>query len=357
MSVFPSKQTMAGYFLSQEGEWDSNGQVLWISARYAELTGQVLDKDTEYALRKAVTWLEKKRITNKKIPGTNGLLPAGFSAEHLGPNDFYYWDDFWAQAGLEAVSKYWKRTGADEDAAKASVLAKEYGDSIEQSIAMIQPKRAMGGIPAAPGRRMDAGAIGSMVADYPLQLYPAGDTRILKTADYLMEYCFAKGGFFQQMIHSGINAYLTLDLAQTLLRAGDPRFMELIRSVARLSSPTGQWPEAIHPRTLGGCMGDGQHGWAAAEWVMMIRNCFLREEGMMLVIGAGILPEWQAGGDTVSFGPTLTSWGEVSVSLTGDRLVVHAKWRTLAPRLRVEVPGYLPVNADPGIEEFRLQKI
>jgi hypothetical protein len=35
----------------------------------------------------------------------NGLLPAGFSAEHLGPNDYYFWDDFWSVSGLFSASK------------------------------------------------------------------------------------------------------------------------------------------------------------------------------------------------------------------------------------------------------------
>jgi len=64
-----------------------------------------------------------------------------------------------------------------------------------------------------------------------------------------------------------------------LLRAEDPRFHELMTTVADLASPTGQWPEAIHPLTHGGCMGDGQHVWAAAEWLMIVRHCFVREEG------------------------------------------------------------------------------
>jgi hypothetical protein len=352
---FPIRQTMGGYFLSQEGEWDSNGQVLWILARYAEVTGEKLGMEIEGSVRKGVRWLEKKRLGPGGAPGTKGLLPAGFSAEHLGPNDYYYWDDFWAWAGLDAISHYWKRIGADDDSEKASLLAHEFATSIEESIGEIPQRRAKGGIPAAPGRRMDAGAVGSMVADYPLQIYPPGESRMLQTCDYLMKHCFSNGGFFQEMIHSGVNAYLTLDLAQTLLRAGDHRFMDLIRSVAALASPTGQWPEAIHPRTLGGCMGDGQHGWAAAEWVMMIRNCFVREEKDKVVIGSGILPEWREGG--VAFGPTLTAWGPVSVRLEDALLTVDAKWRGAGPRVRVEIPGFTPVDAEPGTREFNLRQL
>jgi len=61
------------------------------------------------------------------------------------------------------------------------------------------------------------------------------------------------------IIHSGVNCYLTLHLAQVLLRAGDARGLDQVREIARLASPTGQWPEAVHPRTSGGCMGDGHH--------------------------------------------------------------------------------------------------
>lgn len=354
---FPARQTIGGYFLSQEGEWDSNGQVLWIAARYSELTGRPIGKELEQALRNGVGWLARKRVRNHPPAGTEGLLPAGFSAEHLGPNDYYYWDDYWAWAGLKAVAEHWARTDAAADSQNAAALAAEYAASIGASIAAIPATRARGGVPAAPGRRMDAGAIGSMVADYPLQLYPPGDLRMMKTADYLIDRCFSQGGFFQEMIHSGVNAYLTLDLAQTLLRAGDPRFAGLIRRVAELASPTGQWPEAIHPQTLGGCMGDGQHGWAAAEWIMMIRNCFVREEPGRLVIGSGILPEWLAGSGEVSFGPTLTAWGPVSVRLVRNRLTLEKQFKGPLPVIEVAVPGFAPVEMNVAVDVIELRKI
>jgi hypothetical protein len=192
---------------------------------------------------------------------------------------------------------------------------------------------------------MDAGAIGSLVADYPLVLFEAGDKRIMATVAAILRHHIHKGGFFQDMIHSGMNAYLTLDIAQTLLRAGDPRYRELMETVARLASPTGQWPEAIHPHTLGGCMGDGQHGWAAAEWVMMIRNCFVREERDRLVIGSGLFAEWFESDDELRFGPTLTPWGSVTVRITRPRseptVNIDGIWHDGRPRIDVAVPGYL----------------
>ena len=349
-ATFPGRQSVSGYFHSQEGEWDSNGQVLWIAARMAEMTGRPPGPAMERALLKGMRWLAGKRLP------ASGLLPAGFSAEHLGPNDFYYWDDFWAWGGLKAMAACWRRNGNTKAAAEAEGLSMEFARAIEASISAIPQSRAKRAVPAAPGRRLDAGAIGSMVADYPLQLYPPGESRLAATAKFLIDNCFHQGGFFQEMIHSGINAYLTLDLAQTLLRSGDPGFATLVRRVAELASPTGQWPEAIHPLTLGGCMGDGQHGWAAGEWIMMMRNCFVREEPDHLVIGSGILPEWLAGGGEIGFGPTLTAWGAVSVRLSGSRLMLDAEWRESPTSIRIAVPGFKAIEASAADKVFQLRK-
>jgi hypothetical protein len=146
------------------------------------------------------------------------------------------------------------------------------------------------------------------------------------------------------MIHSGINPYLTLGVAQTLLRSGDARFRPLVETVAALASSTGQWPEAIHPHTGGGCMGDGQHGWAAAEWVMMIRNLFIREEGRKLIVGAGIFPEWLESEADIAFGPTPTPFGPVAVRIfrqgTDYCLVFDADWRNQPPPVEIRIPGF-----------------
>ncbi|HEY8990906.1 MAG TPA: hypothetical protein VIM46_02940 [Luteolibacter sp.] len=363
LEAFAGRQRRDGYFLSQEGEWDSNGEALWIYHRFGALTGEKLPGPWLDAVAKGAAWIGRKRLPVDSGKPEAGLLPAGFSAEHLGPNDYYYWDDFWAVAGLRCAAVL-LRGRDDHEAARFSREADEFLAVIERSIPASPGRRFPGAIPASPKRRMDSGAIGSIVADYPLQLFAPGDARILKTVEYLSDHSMFGGGFFQNMIHSGINAYLTLHLAQVRLRAGDPeKAWALIDAVAALASPTGQWPEAIHPRTGGGCMGDGQHIWAAAEWLMMIRNCFVREEHSALVIGSGVKPAWWQDG-RASFGPTLTPWGKISVAIESDtrgnaRISLDADWRGTPPKLDLRLPGFTPVVVEqPGaLRAFTLKKL
>jgi hypothetical protein len=350
LDLFPTRQTHAGYFLSQAGEWDSNGEAIWIMHRYCKLTGEPCPERWLKPILHGARWIMHKRLPKTLKEPHAGLLPAGFSAEHLGPNDYYYWDNFWGVAGLRCAADLLGQTHP-EQARKFAEAADEYWQTILASYDQIADPRARRAIPASPHRRMDAGAIGSVVADFPLQLVPPGDERMMRTIEFLLEHSSFEGGFFQDMIHSGINAYLTVHLAQVLLRAGDPRALDLVDVVAGLATSTGQWPEAIHPRTKGGCMGDGQHVWAAAEWAMLIRNLFVREEGNRLVIGAGLFPRWLEAGAELYFGPTLTPHGAVSVRLRPEAkrhfsVIVEGQWRGgVRPEVEIQVPGYI---ARPG---------
>ncbi|WNZ54628.1 hypothetical protein QT397_17255 [Microbulbifer sp. MKSA007] len=237
----------------------------------------------------------------------------------------------------------------DDNAHRFNTAASDFQSTIDQSLQDAQDRLGRPAMPASPNRRLDAGAVGSIAAGYPLQLYPPEDPRLVDLAEYLMEKCFVSGGFFQDMIHSGINAYLTLHIAQVLLRAGDARCIDLMRSVAELASPTGQWPEAIHPHSLGGCMGDGQHAWAAAEWVAMQRNCFVREEQDALVLISGLPPEWLKGTDSdqpIRFGPAPTRFGLVTLEIQpGSTPTVSwaADWHGKPPPIAIKAIGFRPV--------------
>ncbi len=342
---FPIRQTTSGYFRSQDGEWDSNGQVLWVFQRFCELTARPPKPQWHRAIVRAGRWIQRKRLSQRLNAPHAGLLPAGFSAEHLGPNDYYYWDDFWAAAGLRAAAKL---TEATQDSALAGSFRRE-ADSlltcIDRSLEFARRRLGHAAAPASVYRRMDAGAVGSLAASYPLQLWAPDDPRIQATVDFLLAECFFKGGFFHSISHSGINPYLTLHVAQALLRSGDPRHQQVMQAVTQLASPTGQWPEAVHPTTRGGCMGDGQHVWAAAEWLLMARNCFVREEGSdRLVLCSGLPAAWCNRPAEFFFGPAPTSHGPVSISVHVEERAIRVswsgQWHKTAPVIDVRLPGY-----------------
>ncbi len=361
LSAFPTRQKSDGYFHSQEGEWDANGQVLWIADRVEQTGGHLLPQSLWKDLARGADWVRLKRVHATGEPH-DGLLPPGFSAEHLGPNDYYYWDDLWALAGLRSAARMATRRGETTAAQTWTEEANDLAHALQRSMRTLPADVTRHGVPASPYRRMDSGAIGTMVGDYPLQLDELGPELFTRTADWLTRNCRHHGGFFQDMIHSGINAYLSLDLAQTLLRHGDDRYLEIVQAVADAASPTGQWPEAIHPHTGGGCMGDGQHAWAAAEWLLMMRALFVREEDDHLVIGAGLPKAWfeQTETDELSYGPTATRWGPVTVRFIrgksghGWRVNLDTAWHADAPLRRIELPGFKSIRFTNGETEAGL---
>jgi hypothetical protein len=351
---FPKRQTTQGYFLSQQGEWDSNGQVLWLLHRLRVLTNKPLDGAWAPVIRAAAEWIKRKRRATRGL----GLLPPGFSAEHLGPNDCYYWDDFWAIAGLDGAAALLRESG---DTANADRYGKEKDDllkAVEASLRKVESRLGIPALPASPNRRLDSGAVGSLVASYPLQILPAADPRLINTAGYLLDKCSIDGALFHNISHAGINPYLTLHVAQTLLRAGDPRFREPMQRIAELASPTGQWAEAIHPQLQTGCMGDGLHVWAAAEWVMMVRNCLVREEHdgatarPRIILCSGVMDSWLSEKVPLKFGPTLTSCGAVTVEITMKKGAATVKWNIADPRgepvIEIAFPQLSRIHAEAG---------
>lgn len=105
-------------------------------------------------------------------------------------------------------------------------------------------------------------------------------------------------------------------------------------------------------------MGDGQHGWAAGEWVLMMRSLFVREEGNALVIGSGVFQEWLSGSHKIGYGPTPTPHGEVTVNIEpengGAAVEITGDWRKDSPEIRIEIPGFEAAAVNAGENSSRL---
>jgi hypothetical protein len=352
ISTFFKRQTKNGYFMSQEGEWDSNGQALWAMNQYLQITNSDDCKEWYDSVYSACQWTMKKRVYKPSQPLFDGLFPPGFSAEHLGPNDYYYWDNFWGIAGLQAAVSMLKRWKKTELIPTLNKEIETWFASIDRSLITTAGEKRRPIMPASPNRRPDSGSVGSLAAGYPLQLWDPSDERLLLTAGYLIDNCCIDHAFYHNISHSGINPYLTLHIAEVLLRASDQRFSDLTETIGALASQSGQWPEAIHPQLKTGCMGDGQHIWAAAEWMIIIRNCFIREEGESLILCQGIFDKVLLNSKKCTFGYAPTIFGPVKCSISKQkgnlRVEWNGKWFDREPQIIIKMPGFEPVTAQNG---------
>lgn len=345
LSDYNARQDKDGFYRSQEGEWDSNGQAIWTLVEHDKLfADDKLLKENWAAIERGARWIAAKRREGARPPGAAGLLPAGISAEHLGPHDYYFWDDFWGVAGLRAAAYAAKRLGLEGTARAFSDEAELFLGEIELALDFARKRNGRRAMPAAPQRRFDAGMIGNVAAVYPLEIFEPRDERVVDTLRVLEERFFVDDAFLQAMVHSGYNPYLTLQCAQVYLAQRDrENAWRLLRRIQALASPTGTWPEAVHPITLGGCMGDGCHGWSAAELVLFVRNALLVEENERLVITPIFPDEWRRG---VGASDMPTHFGRCSLSVEGDDSGALSLRLSLEERRRPEaIVWRLPASA------------
>ena len=108
-------------------------------------------------------------------------------------------------------------------------------------------------------------------------------------------------------------------------------------------------------------MGDGQHVWAAAEWVLMIRNCFVREEKDELILCSGIPHIWIEKGQEMSFGPAPTRFGDIEIHIKpqGHNVLVEwsGKWFAKEPPIGIQLLGFSNTKIVPGTNSFVLKDV
>ncbi|GBR77681.1 hypothetical protein RDn1_340, partial [Candidatus Termititenax dinenymphae] len=228
-------------------------------------------KDNYSIIKRGAKWILGKAQSNLKLdPGYRGIMPPGLSAEHFGLNDYYYWDDFWSLAGLQSAVQACEALDKKGSSLTRGLLKLQ--NAVDTSLRYAEAHLGQAIMPISPSRRMDSAAVGCLSAYYPCRVYAYDDQRLLNTVKYLHEKCFIKGGFFHDVNHSGYGTYLTMHIAQCYIGQRSAKAIDILGWLLKVASPTWCWPEAIHPRTLGGTIGDGHHGWAAADLCLLIRN-------------------------------------------------------------------------------------
>ncbi len=345
LSTYKKRQLASGFFLSQKGEWDSTGQAIWSLVEHYRLTrNETFLKDVYHNISRGAKWINSKRTSNLKFSrGYKGLMPPGLSAEHFGLNDYYYWDDLWSLTGLrdaiyagETLGKRGKRFRG---------YYRQLEKSLNDSLDYAEEKLKKPIMPISPSRRMDSAAVGCLASYYPCRLYDPNDLRLVNTVNFLQEKCFIKGGFFHDVNHAGYGSYLTMHVAQCYLGQRSEKAIDVLNWILSVASSTNCWPEAIHPRTLGGCIGDGHHGWAAADFILLIRNILFFEENDNLVITPVLPKEWVKAGNKIKLEKAPSYFGLINYEIEfKTKKNVTLKLKNKFAKLPQEIEWNLPFN-------------
>jgi hypothetical protein len=345
---FAERQTSDGFFRGPDGEWDSNGAVLWLFKKHIELTHSALWMKHAFPfILRAAEWIIKKRKQSLETQTTHrGLMPPGLSAEHLGTVDQYYWDSFWSLAGIDSASALARDLGRLEKSRSLDQESQKFRRDIQSSLDKAASRIGRRLIPASPSRLFDESAIGSICGIYPLQFRDLDPEAFRNTLKELTSNYVNEKGFYHPIIHSGYNPYLTMQLAHSYLFEGkSDEAWKIANTILRQCTPPYSLPEAIHPRTGGGAMGDGHHGWAAAEIILFLLDCLVREDGDTLHVFKDAHPDTVKWGTNISVQGIATSFGKASCSLnyeTGERVLCSLALEPVSDKKPASVEIHLP---------------
>ena len=345
IEYFKKKIKKDGYFQSQVGEWDSNGQALFTIAEYYRYTKnkEFLNEFYPY-IKKGAEWIERKR---KKYVDSYGLLPSSFSAEHFGPNDLYYYDDYFGLKGLLDASSLANEIGNKSDSENFLKYYLEFKNDVRKAIDKDQKRLDKKICVGAFGRNIDASIIATFTSIFPLNLDLLSKDEIMNSYEELRKRFFVNNCFYQNITHSGINLYLTLEIAEALLYLNkEKEATNLFDSVISLLTKTYTGPEAINPKSLGGCEGDGHHGWLVAELIHFIRNSLLFEKENGIVILSGSRKEWFKDGDKILFNNGVTYFGNISFEVNIKENIIDVEFLNEINENIKDIYIYLPFEIE-----------
>ncbi len=355
LNQFIIRQRNDGFFYSHEGEFDSNGEGIWVLSEHAKLTHDINWLESVYEpIEKAADWLifsrnkEKKEAPKGKENLVKGLLPPGFSAEHLGPSDYFYWDNFWGVTGLREAA-YIARLLQKEAAERLKKEYEMYLLDLYASTSKLFEKYQF--LPVGPFRECDSAIIANLCAYHPTKLWDSSNEILMKTAKTIYEKFTFKGGFFHEVAWNCYGTYLTMHLAQIFHEANDQeKVFEILNWLSKNQTCSMGWAEGISPQTMQGGMGDCPHGWASADWIHLLRNLFCTEghDGSVKLLSGMPLKYLKKG---VAASNLVTHFGGIdfTAKLVKNTLTVKLKHNLSSHTIKIMTPkSIVKISVDRG---------
>lgn len=344
---FLKYQKPDGQFVSQQGELDGNGQALWALYAHYALTGDAIWLNDSYpAATKAVSWLQRSR--QQKVPFDSpyfGILYASIAdGENLmqTPKHIVGYD-FWNLRGVDCVARMAEALGKKNEANEYRQLFQTYRECIENAL-----KKA--GADWFPPTYEGVGTSwGNLTMLHPRRVFDPWDERVTRTLDRVragfVEGTIRWGEEEKKVIHPYMSTYVT---NSEVIRGEQDKAIDHFYHFLAHTTSTHGFPEGVHFETRTAWGDTVPHIWAAAQYMILLRNMLLREDGDTLHLLSAVPTAWLRPGKKIVLLRAPTAFGEVDLALNSveggcDVVFSHPK-RTKPKQVIFHVPSGVTVK-------------
>ena len=332
-----------GRFETQSGQFDANGQALWVLWQYHQISGDRAWLQQAYPqMRRAVDWLMKARRQAPADSPFAGVLPAA-------PADGeYLWDgkhhivgyDFWNLRGLLCTADAARTLGRTEEAGQLRAEAELYRAAIDSAW-----KRT--GLAYFPPSWEKAGTHwGNTETLWPTELFDRNDPRVAALVHHAREV--QGGGFVESTIrwlghadaiHPYMSAYTTM---ADLVRGEHEKVVADFYWYLLHSSATHAFAEGIYYKRRFAWNDTIPHVTGASNYALLLRHMLLHERQDELHLLAAVPDWWLGEGQQVRVERAPTHFGPMGIVVRGtaDGVRVELQRPTRKPPRRIVL--YLP---------------
>lgn len=310
IDFFARWQMPNGNFLSQGGQFDGVGQVLWAYGEHYAIThDRSFAVEVFPAVERAVAWIEQARQSDPFH-----LLPATTPGDNERITGHVTGHNFWALDGIQSAIILAKATGHSQQAA---LFQQDYNDYHAALMKVLDRVTSSTGSYIPPGLDGQQGQDwGNMLSVYPGEVLSPTNPMVTATLDATRAKY--KEGIMTYDDGKFLHDYLGFSNMETELILGDQQmavrdlYAELVHTSstqAGFETDVKSWGDRNFHWNL------APHGWFAARLRIFMRNMFVRQQGMDLHLLSAISPAWIKPGSDMSVNRVPTDFGTVDLSL------------------------------------------
>ena len=344
LDFFAGWQQPDGNFVSQGGQFDGWGQVMWAYGQHYRIT-----KDLDFArkvypsVQKAIAWLQQARRNDPLH-----LMPSTSPGDNENVTGHVTGHNFWALGGLKNAIILAQALGQQQD---AKAYQAEYDDFKSAFVAELKKVTANSGGYMPPGLDVSGGEDwGNMLGVYPEPILDAYDPMI--TATLNATRAKYEEGIMTYGQGRWLHHYLTMKNTETETIRGDQQLAvdELYALLVHTSSTHAGFEYCILPwSTRDFAQNLSPHGWFAAKFRMALRNMMVREEqDRRLHLLSVVSPEWVKMGEGISVKRAPTNFGQVNFDVkftnTGATVQLNNSFTQRPQEIVLHLPWFVDVS-------------